>query len=234
MVVLLLVGAAACAGPEAALRCGSGTEERNGECVASNAVASSQAADDSAVAGTSAPPSTRAMGATATSTSSSSPTEVTPTDCAAEGGFEFPDGFERTDGSRCVDGVWTPPRTTARPALGTLATTPPAFLPSPSEQPYPAGFERASLELAARWIASSDSDWPGCGYYDVCAVLQLYAIEGCPNGGYVEANVNNDGVIVDFRNDSIPTMTEGERYNSVLGGFGSIAGTVSLTELYCF
>ena len=122
--------------------------------------------------------------------------------------------------------------TTTLPPTTTTTTLPPTT--TTTTLPYPDGFSQVSFDLAARTISSDDPEWPGCDYFDRCIVVQLYAIDDCPNGGYIEATIEENGVIVDYTNDLIPALRAGDRYNSTLGRFGGGPGTYDITQVECY
>lgn len=73
-----------------------------------------------------------------------------------------------------------------------------------------------------------------CGYLDRCMILQLFAIDGCPDGGYIEMNLLSSGTIVGYTNDAVPSMQMGDVYNARLAILESNVDDVDLTELTCY
>jgi hypothetical protein len=118
-------------------------------------------------------------------------------------------------------------------ASGSGAADTPVLVESAPE--FPDGFEDAGNGLALRFMETSAPEFD-CSYLDSCSVVELFSYSGCPSGGYIEANIlNGAGTIVDYTNDSIPSMGVGDRYNSVLGSMGNGSGlTTKITELTCY
>lgn len=128
-----------------------------------------------------------------------------------------------------------------------VVSAPAAPVPSsaaPSTQPAPPvstgpnipdGYTDAGNGVAYRW-AEHGTELVDCSYYDSCVGVIVYAYDGCPSGGYIEANaLDANGTIVTFANDLIPTMYPGNEYFSLLGtiGYGS-ALSYRLTTIDCY
>ena len=71
---------------------------------------------------------------------------------------------------------------------------------------YPEGYyEAANGELAWKWV-DRYSDCYSCRYWHV----QVIAKTGCPGGVYAETNLNQNGAVVDWTNDSLPSLAAGQ------------------------
>lgn len=120
----------------------------------------------------------------------------------------------------------------------TSSSAPPATIPTTeiSQAPpvlFPDGYQQVSNEFAMMSIKKGEPGWD-CDVYDYCVNWNLYSIFGCPNGGYVEANIiEESGTIVSYTNDLIPSMSAGDTYRTVLGGFGEGGKLFKLTEISC-
>jgi hypothetical protein len=69
---------------------------------------------------------------------------------------------------------------------------------------YPEGYSRFSDDLALKWVdaANSGGCTNGCRY----STMEVISSRGCPRGLYVEVNFLSGGVIVDWSNDTVPSL----------------------------
>jgi len=117
---------------------------------------------------------------------------------------------------------------------------PPPVTEPPIEAPaeetlvqIPEGFRQVSEAFALKSVKKGEPGWE-CSGFDFCVNWVLLSLYGCPNGGYIEANIiDASGTIVSFTNDLIPQMRPGENYRTILGGFGDGGKNFELTEISC-
>ena len=72
---------------------------------------------------------------------------------------------------------------------------------------YPEGFDSYSSTIAYKWTTREGS-WPctGCSFWK----MTIIAKNGCPNSVYAELNILRGGAVVDWTNDSLPSIRAGE------------------------
>ena len=72
---------------------------------------------------------------------------------------------------------------------------------------YPNGyFLGAGGQIAWKWIQKYD-DCYSCRYSHVSVIAK----DGCPGGVYAETNFEHNGVVIDWTNDSLPTLAAGQK-----------------------
>ncbi len=113
------------------------------------------------------------------------------------------------------------------------------YVPSPAiaTPSIPAGYTDQGNGVATKWLKKGEADYEGgacASYYVSCNELSIYAYEGCPGGGYVEANWENDsGTVFGYSNDILPKLATGQKYVSALGTTGRGQTKIVLTQLTC-
>jgi len=105
---------------------------------------------------------------------------------------------------------------------------PPAYSYDGPKEWQPKGYELWEDGLAWRW-ANGD-----CGYGDYCWGMLVRSQYGCPDGLYAEINIEDNGVVIDYSNDSVgslPAATAAKLEFRHFGDSGTLSGV--LTELNC-
>jgi hypothetical protein len=86
--------------------------------------------------------------------------------------------------------------------------------------------------LAGKWTRDY-VDCYGCSYW----TLDVVSKNGCPSGVYVEMSILRDGVAVDWTNDSLSSLSPGQKgkleFRAYLSGSGSNY-TGSISESSCY
>lgn len=74
---------------------------------------------------------------------------------------------------------------------------------------YPDGYSEFSDEIAYQFVDNGPNP---CGSIDDCqfSTANLVSKWGCPNGLYAEMNLYSSGVVVDWTNDSVPSLRAGQ------------------------
>jgi hypothetical protein len=108
--------------------------------------------------------------------------------------------------------------------------TPSGWVPSakPTKSPGYRGWSRMS-GVAYKWVKDPRCDYSSCA--------QLYVVpvdQGCPNGLYVSANLLRGGVVVDYGNDLVPSLSAGQKALLTLTFASDQGGKVQLTEINCY
>jgi hypothetical protein len=97
---------------------------------------------------------------------------------------------------------------------------------------YPNGYFDVGEGLAGKWTRDY-VDCYGCSYW----TLDVVSKNGCPSGVYVEMSILRDGVAVDWTNDSLSSLSPGQKgkleFRAYLSGSGSnYTGSVSESSCY--
>lgn len=97
---------------------------------------------------------------------------------------------------------------------------------------YPKGYSQYDSTTAVKWLKGSQFK---CDYYDsTCWGLGVISSEGCPSGLYVAINIeDSSGSVVDWSNDTVPSLAPGKSAKLVFNTFGS-ASTASISEVKCY
>jgi hypothetical protein len=93
-----------------------------------------------------------------------------------------------------------------------------------------AGYVNAGNNVYFRWLASGEY-W--CGNWD-CAGFAVIAVDGCPNGLYLQAGIMSGGTQVGWTNKSFAGLAPG---GSALGLFEEVTASgdsFSLTKVNCY
>jgi len=97
---------------------------------------------------------------------------------------------------------------------------------------YPNGYFDAGDGLAGKWTRDY-VDCYGCSYW----TMDVVSKNGCPSGVYVEMSILRDGVAVDWTNDTLASLSPGQRgkleFRAYLSGSGSNY-TGSISESSCY
>jgi hypothetical protein len=83
--------------------------------------------------------------------------------------------------------------------------------------------------VAYKWNNSAGNDCYSCRYWN----LDIVTKNGCSNGVYAEMNIERNGVVVSYTNDSLPYLGAGDKGRLTFETYedGSLQG--SLVELRC-
>ena len=87
----------------------------------------------------------------------------------------------------------------------------------------------ADKTIAWKWNNSAGNDCYSCSYWNIDVVTK----NGCPNGVYAEVNIERNGVVVSYTNDSLPYLGYGDKGRLTFETYedGTLQG--SLVELRC-
>lgn len=97
---------------------------------------------------------------------------------------------------------------------------------------YPNGYYSWAMDdnLAWKWISGAGNDCYSCWYWTI-EVISRY---GCPGGVYAEfTELNGSGTVVDWTNDSIPSLNAGDKARLQFETWNSSTETGRLSELNC-
>ena len=97
---------------------------------------------------------------------------------------------------------------------------------------YPRGFFELTDGLAGKWV---DGARDPCGYGPLCWywTLDVVAKDGCPSGLYLEANLLDGGTVVDWTNDSVPALAQGEKARMQFWTYNRGVDDLSLAKASC-
>lgn len=98
---------------------------------------------------------------------------------------------------------------------------------------YPKGYDEYGFDGDLAWKWTEDS----CGYsYGYCWTIRVKAKDGCYGGLYAEINIEKNGVVLDYANDTLGSLGAGEIAKLEFVHFDRGAGTLtgSLNEINCY
>jgi len=96
---------------------------------------------------------------------------------------------------------------------------------------YPKSYNSYGANLAWKWTDES------CGFSSgYCWTMRVKTKDGCYGGLYAEINIEKNGTVIDFSNDSLGSLAAGKKAKLEFIHFDRGAGTLSgnLAELNCY
>lgn len=93
------------------------------------------------------------------------------------------------------------------------------------------GFEVA--EPGNLYVPAMDTSEFTCGYAP-CLYYQVYTVDGCPNGLYLEASVLQGGAVVGMSNDMVSGVRPGESAVLELEAYGHDSVQFRINDLSCY
>lgn len=98
---------------------------------------------------------------------------------------------------------------------------------------YPKGYQEATDGVAIKWI---DSAADPCGYGPRCWfwTIDVVSDTGCPSGLYVAVNFTRGGTVVDWSNDTLPSLREGQKGRLQFYTYDRSTDAIELAEVNCY
>lgn len=98
---------------------------------------------------------------------------------------------------------------------------------------YPKGYFEMDEGLAGRWISGASDP---CGYGPRCWywTLDVTSKDGCPDGVYVAINMTNGGSVIDWSNDSLPSLRARQTGRLQFYTYDLAADTAEISDVSCY
>jgi hypothetical protein len=97
---------------------------------------------------------------------------------------------------------------------------------------YPKGwFEWDDGSVAYKWTHGACDSYGASG----CWTMRVISQNGCPDGLYVEINIENaSGTVIDYSNDSLGSLSSGQQAALEFVTYEGAADTAQLTDVSCY
>lgn len=98
---------------------------------------------------------------------------------------------------------------------------------------YPKGYFEMDDDLAGRWVSGASDP---CGYGPRCWywTLDVTSKDGCPDGVYVAVNMTNGGSVIDWSNDSLPSLRARQTGRLQFYTYDLAADTAEISDISCY
>ena len=103
-----------------------------------------------------------------------------------------------------------------------------------SQRPwYPKGFFEITEGFAGKWIRGASDP---CGYGPRCTywTLDVVGENGCPSSVYVEVNFTRNGSVVDWGNDSLPSLNSMQKGRLQFYTYDLPVDSIQIADVSCF